>query len=82
MRCVTFASAVLLGMSALLALAQAPSGPDSATGDWPGYEGGTGNAPSASTIGNNATTHDYPRTGDTSRVAGHAGQRPDGFRYP
>lgn len=42
MRSVTFAAAALLGLSAAVALAQAPSGLDPATGARPGHEPGVG----------------------------------------
>jgi hypothetical protein len=44
MRYVNFATAALLGMTAMPALAQAPSGLDSATGARPGHEVGIGNS--------------------------------------
>jgi hypothetical protein len=55
MRSVTFASVVLLGMSAAIALAQSPAGLDPATGARPGHEPGIGTSlplsNSASNIG-------------------------------
>jgi hypothetical protein len=42
MRSVTFAAAALLGLSAAVALAQAPSGLDPVTGARPGHEPGVG----------------------------------------
>jgi hypothetical protein len=44
MRYINFATAALLGMAAMPALAQAPSGPSAATGARPGHEAGIGDS--------------------------------------
>ena len=58
MRSLMFASATLLGMSAAIALAQAPSGLDPATGARPGHEPGVGVSLPLSNHASNITAGD------------------------
>lgn len=58
MRSLMFASATLLGMSAAIALAQAPVGLDPATGARPGHEPGVGVSLPLSKNASNITSND------------------------
>ncbi|WP_158932593.1 hypothetical protein [Acidisphaera sp. S103] len=58
MRSLMFASATLLGMSAAIALAQAPAGLDPATGARPGHEPGVGVSLPLSNNASNMTPND------------------------
>jgi hypothetical protein len=75
MRTLSFATVLVLGMTAMSALAQTPPGMNPATGARPGHEPGIGNSLPLSTcpssfIGENATTQDYLRAARASLVAG------------
>ena len=80
MRCVYLATAALLAMTTLAALAQAPPVLDPATGARAGHAPGIGDslprsdkAPPTS-IGENAGPYDYLRAARASLVAGRTGQ--------
>lgn len=76
MRYLNFATAALLGMTAMSALAQTPPATSPDAGARPGHEPGVGyslplsTCPSNSAIGQNANTNDYLRAARASLVAG------------
>ena len=78
MRYLTLAAAAMLGMTAMSALAQTPSGLNPATGARPGHEPGVGAslplspcAADSAALGENGTTTDYRRAARTALVAGN-----------
>jgi len=81
MRYLTLATAALLGMTAMSALAQTPTGMNPATGARPGHEPGVGPslplspcAGSIAALGENGTTNDYLRAARAALVAGQTCQ--------